>query len=1326
MWNLNIISININGMASNPWSCLTTLARSRHDIFLLQETKIHCPEQMRHVTYIWEQRAGGKCFISPAAANRSGGIAILFSNHATKVISELKAADSHIPNRYMVIHGRIKEQLVHIHSIYAPVERQPRPAFFRTLPVVDPDHLHIVGGDFNCAIDPAKDSMKYTLTSASGVPDIIEWMGNMDLQDIWRTQHPEEQVFTSPSRRHRLDYILVSAKWAERTETKIGQPMGGSDHRCPQVSMGTSATAKGKGHWQMPIWLAERAAKETEGTLAAFSAKPSVRKYEQFDALMQQLTRRCRNLHRQAVNKKNQEQSKAYNMWRRCHYEAVANPTPAALAEAVKTRAEWRRIATRDEIKNKADAFDRHFHEAEKVSRSFLRAPFTRHISRGIAKARRTDGTITENREEIGRIHSTFWRNVFSANGGGTEIPPSEEAMNKIADQVRISLTDEQRNTLDEAVTTTEVRNAIKAAAQNKAAGSDGLRAEFFQHGENHWAIILADIVNEIMQRKRQLPRSLRTSIIVLLYKKGTPEDAANYRPIALVNVAAKIITSIFCTRLKPILKHLVPPSQTGFIPGREITENLIIVQDIMHWAKSNCKSATLLCLDFEKAYDRVQWPYMKRVLRKQGFGAKWMNLIETIYSGQETAVSINGMVGKRFEVSRGVLQGDPISPFLFVLQMVPLSNMLESLRQTHGIETPDGSILQTGSFYADDSTIIARSPEAAAELYAKAEDFCRKTGAVLHPEKCVAIPVTSPETTHLPNGIRILQSGETTNLLGVPIGPNVTREQQVTRVLSKMLERCHQWENRARSVQGRGVIATTMILSSLWYVLSALPLNQPEITKIQNVVTNFMNKERDFEIDGKVKRGQLSKDWYHLEKDRGGWGLPYVVEILETRKLGLMRKYFQARAKGMEDGWLALPKVMATDALKGWLTNSDDITMWRPSRGTHNAPGEWNKMSQWWRDAWTLWHERKWYPKPKSVNMQALRKLPVWNNRLIPYKSLSDAPLHRSANGTQTKQRYKVYRALGFLHFDNFLTADDKVISSSALEDAINDELTRRPMTIDHVTPRSCSALTRHVANMWAYAKEQWLSTRAEGIGNTGSIKWMWQREGISDFKMAKNRDLRKLVKRTRTIPHISASIGVEMNSVISTAWKAESQTQKWLLPSRKDLLMRLQRNGLPVGSKRKRWGEEYQSTCVLCPDECMETVEHLFWECQYAKGIWVNFEGTWRPKAGNTLTWKNILLGTETHIPSYTLSGKVWTIIRACVLRVVWLERNLRIFNPNRRGKTPMERANQAGLDIRAHIESAMRRSDHTTRAKIAQICDHLRANTHYDNIINAHLLR
>lgn len=122
---------------------------------------------------------------------------------------------------------------------------------------------------------------------------------------------------------------------------------------------------------------------------------------------------------------------------------------------------------------------------------------------------------------------------------------------------------------------------------------------------------------------------------------------------------------------------------------------------------------------------------------------------------------------------------------------------------------------------------------------------------------------------------------------------------------------------------------------------------------------------------------------------------------------------------------------------------------------------------------------------------MQALRKMPVWNNRLISYTPLTDASLHRSANGMQTKQRYKVFRALGFLHFEDFLTSDDTVISSSALEDAINDRLTRRPMAIDHVTPRSCSALTRHVANMWMYAKERWLSTGEERTEHAGSIKW-------------------------------------------------------------------------------------------------------------------------------------------------------------------------------------------------------------------------------------------
>lgn len=251
-----------------------------------------------------------------------------------------------------------------------------------------------------------------------------------------------------------------------------------------------------------------------------------------------------------------------------------------------------------------------------------------------------------------------------------------------------------------------QIQKCHKGSSAENTHGSNGLQAEFFQHNASLWSILSTDVPNEITPKKRQLPRSLRASIILLLCKKRATEKVANYGIVALVNLAAKNITFVFSAFLKPVLKYLIPLLQASFIPSRETAESSIIPQYTAHRAKSKCKRPILLCLDFAKAYDRVHWSYRTLILHRQRIEAKRVKFIEALCSKQEAALWISENVCKRFKVSRGVLQENNTSPFLFVLQMVPLSSVLNILRKTYGIQVSNDSIPQTGSFYANASTL--------------------------------------------------------------------------------------------------------------------------------------------------------------------------------------------------------------------------------------------------------------------------------------------------------------------------------------------------------------------------------------------------------------------------------------------------------------------------------------------------------------------------------------------------------------------------------------------------------------------------------------------
>lgn len=188
-----------------------------------------------------------------------------------------------------------------------------------------------------------------------------------------------------------------------------------------------------------------------------------------------------------------------------------------------------------------------------------------------------------------------------------------------------------------------------------KTAGPDGLRPEFFKSKKEVWAEMITNVMNEIGKSSKTLPTCLISEIIILIHKKAPSETVVNYRPIALVNVLAKMASMVYCNRLKPLPKHIIPPAQAGFVPGRTITGNIILTHDIMHWCKTNCPEPMLVSLGFEKAYDRVQIPYSHKTLQKMRFGQKFSHFTTKRYHKRSAALSINDIITTSFDMTRGV-----------------------------------------------------------------------------------------------------------------------------------------------------------------------------------------------------------------------------------------------------------------------------------------------------------------------------------------------------------------------------------------------------------------------------------------------------------------------------------------------------------------------------------------------------------------------------------------------------------------------------------------------------------------------------------------------
>ena len=1173
MGKLKFCSFNVRGINDKKKriDVFNWLKRKKVDICFLQE--VHSTKDLE---LKWRNEWGYEAFFSSGKSN-SKGVAILFNNtFEFKIHNKTQDTDG----RFIILDLTINEKRITIMNVYGP--NQDDPMFYESVKVKVEGNIHnsvIIGGDFNVVQDYTLDTLNIrNRNNPKAHEKIMKMKDELDIIDPWRDKNPNTKLFTwhnSNNKQSRIDYFLVSTDLNQMIDSALIKPGYKSDHSVVEFQIKLDNHVRGPGIWKhnSSLLLDNQYTTEIRTCITNTLEQYRDRNFERTSTINQQYVIndqllfemlkteiRGKTIAYATAKKKAAERDECEldHKIDRLHEIYSQNQDEESLRKLTEAQNELKSLRDKkiDGIMMRAKA---KWHlEGERNTKYFCNLEKLHYTEKSIHKL------IDENDDDIIDIENImneqkkFYENLYKT----TNPRITEELSNKFfpENENNIKLTEEESAQMENAIDITECYNVLKNMKPNKSPGSDGFTVEFYKYFWNELKYPMLRSFNETFDREL-LSGSQRLGVITCLPKPGKPKEyMKNWRPISLINVDYKILSGVISNRIKMCLDPLISSCQKGFVAGRYIGECTRLISDIIHNLKKTKKPGILLMIDFEKAFDSLEWSFIDKTLKYFNFGENIQKWIKIFYNQIESCIINNGHVTERFKLSRGVRQGDPLSPYLFILCAEILTRAIKNDNNIKGINIDDSEYIL--SQLADDTTIFLEknkdSYNSCMELLIK---FSQISGLKVNFNKTTAVKIGFDEdfgnVQADEKDIKWQLEGKFT-LLGIKYDLDandftLSNYEVKLNYFRKILDN---WNHRNLTMYGKVCIIKSLALPKLVHLFSSLP--NPPINFIKNI------EDACFDFIWNGKNDKIKRTTMYSNYDKGGLRIPNIRYFIMAQKISWVKKI-------LDDTNFADWKTLFLSSVERyggnyiWLSKSTNIPFIK-------------NLNPFWKDVYESWVTLTCLTKIKDNEEEHPLKQTIFHNINIKINKRTIF--------------YRDWLDNGIKYINDLLDEEANFYSweSFSQQYGIQNQAFNYYALL-HAIPRNWKKRIKKI------------NKKLNNItfGNIQKVKHL-KKPGRYFYKEAIEMIGTRPVKSEEKWKNIYDSIipEDEWSDIYMIPFKCTSETKLRILQLK--ILHRI----LPTNSWLYKCNLIQTKNCTFCQMH-VETIEHLLWDCFVTKNIWL-----------------------------------------------------------------------------------------------------------------------